>query len=68
MTDKNYALVGTAIVQELREICGEPHVYDDDKKMRKYSRDQVPEDPSFCRCVTLSVAPLPRAYERLNHA
>ena len=45
MPDKNYAPVTTAIVQELREICGKAHVYyDDDKKLQKYSHDQVPEE------------------------
>lgn len=45
MTDKIYAPLRTAIIDELREICGAPHVYaDDEKKLRKYSHDQVPEE------------------------
>ena len=43
MTNNNYHRVNTAIIEELRAICGPSHIYVDEKKLEKYSHDQVPE-------------------------
>ncbi len=41
----NYQPVRPAIVEMLNNICGEQHViFSDDKKLRKYSHDQIPEE------------------------
>ena len=44
MNTSDYCPVTIEIVNELKEICGEEFVhFDDVKKLKKYSRDKVPE-------------------------
>ena len=44
MNDSDYCPATPEIVENLKEICGDAFVlFDDDKKLVKYSRDKVPE-------------------------
>ena len=41
----SYQRVDTAVVEQLKTICGSDFViFDDAKKLKKYSHDQVPEE------------------------
>ena len=45
MTDHGYAQVNPNIIKELQSIVGaEFIIFDEEKKLRRYSRDQVPEE------------------------
>ena len=45
VTKKNYATVTEAIVSQLQDICGSAHVvFADEKILKRYSHDQVPQD------------------------
>jgi glycolate oxidase len=53
----NYAAVTSSVIEELQAICGRDHVvFDDEKRLKKYSRDQVPED-KYARLPEVVVMP-----------
>jgi glycolate oxidase subunit GlcD len=53
----SYAAITSSVIEELQAICGRDHVvFDDEKKLKKYSRDQVPED-KYARLPEVVVMP-----------